>query len=61
MFDSLFSRRRRKFLTIKDEVSRQCPWVEVAHSIGGHRVVEILRRLKASTGLPRSRRGEDRK
>jgi putative transposase len=44
--------RRLKILTMVDDFSRHCPWIEVDTSICGARVVEILERLALEDGLP---------
>jgi putative transposase len=44
--------RKLKILTVVDDYSRHCPWIEVDSSITGARVVQILERLTEEHGLP---------
>lgn len=50
--DSLFSGRRFRVLTVVDDFSRECPALEVDHSIGGQRVTRVLDRIALTRGLP---------
>jgi putative transposase len=50
--DSLFSGRRFRVLTIVDDFSRECPALEVDHSLTGSRVTRVLERIALTRGLP---------
>jgi putative transposase len=50
--DSLVDGRRIRALTIVDLCTREAPWIEVATSIPGERVVRVLDRLAEAHGLP---------
>jgi putative transposase len=50
--DTLSSGRRFRALTVIDEYSRECPAIEVAHSIPAERVIQVLERLRETRGLP---------
>lgn len=50
--DMLTDGRRIRALTIVDLCTRECPWIEVATSIPGERVVRVLDRLGQVHGLP---------
>ena len=52
MSDELFDGRRIRLLTLVDNFTRESLAIEVAMSIGGHRVVEVLRRVAEERGLP---------
>lgn len=52
--DALFNGRPFRSLTIVDDHSRECPWIEVDHSIGGARVVRVLDRLGETWGTPKT-------
>lgn len=52
--DSLFDGRRFRVLTIVDNFSREYLGFEVAQSIKGAQVVDVLNRLKYTRGIPRS-------
>ena len=54
MSDELFDGRRIRLLTIVDNYSRESPAIEVDQRLGGHRVVEVLRRIGEERGLPRT-------
>jgi len=54
MADQLDNGRRFRVLTIVDNYSRECPLLEVDHSLTAHRVVVCLDRLKTERGLPRA-------
>lgn len=51
--DGLVDGRRIRALTIVDVCTREAPWIEVATSIPGDRVVRVLDRLAEVHGLPR--------
>jgi putative transposase len=50
--DSLFNGRRFRALTVVDNFSRECLWIEPGQSIKGMDVVAVLDHLKFSRGLP---------
>ena len=50
--DGLVDGRRFRILTIVDNVSRVSPAIEVATSLTGARVVEVLERLRRTVGTP---------
>ena len=50
--DSLYNGRRFRILTVVDDFSRECPVLEVDHSITGQRVTRVLDRLALTRGLP---------
>ena len=50
--DSLYNGRRFRTLTIVDDLSKECPVLEVDHSLTGQRVVRVLERLSLTRGLP---------
>ena len=50
--DSLWNGRRFRVLTIVDDLTRECPALEVDHSLPGLRVTRVLNRLAATRGLP---------
>ena len=52
--DSLVTSRRIRALTIVDNFSRECLAIEVAPSIKGEQVVEVLERVRARRGAPKS-------
>jgi putative transposase len=52
MSDALHSGRRFRVFTIVDNFSRVSPALEVDFSLTGHRVAEVLDRLKKTCGLP---------
>jgi putative transposase len=51
--DGLADGRRIRALTIVDLCTREAPWIEVATSIPGDRVVRVLDRLAESYGIPK--------
>lgn len=51
--DSLWNGRRFRVLTIVDDLTRECPALEVDHSLPGLRVIRVLDRLAATRGLPK--------
>jgi putative transposase len=50
--DSLYNGRRFRVLTVVDDLSRECPVLEVDHSLTGQRVTRILDRVSMVRGLP---------
>lgn len=50
--DSLFNGRRFRVLTIVDDFTRECPALEVDHSLPGLRVTRVLERIALTRGLP---------
>jgi putative transposase len=52
MHDALFHGRAFRTLNVVDDHSRECPAIEVDHSIPGERVVRVLERLAETHGLP---------
>lgn len=50
--DSLWNGRRFRVLTIVDDLTRECPALEVDHSLPGLRVTRVLDRLAETRGLP---------
>jgi putative transposase len=52
MRDTLASGRPFRTLNIVDDYSRECPAIEVDHSLPGLRVVRVLERLALTRGLP---------
>jgi putative transposase len=54
MSDELFDGRRIRLLTIVDNFTRESPAIEVAASIGGHRVVEVLEQAAMQRRLPKT-------
>jgi putative transposase len=50
--DNLWNGRRFRVLTIVDDLTRECPALEVDHSLPGLRVTRVLDRLAATRGLP---------
>lgn len=54
MTDSLFDGRRFRVLTLVDNFSRECLAIEVGQHIRGEDVVNVLNRVKADRGLPRT-------
>jgi putative transposase len=52
--DALADGRPFRCFTIVDDFTRECPAIEVSHSLPGLRVIQILERLAAERGLPRS-------
>jgi len=50
--DSLYSSRRFRVLTLVDNFSRECPVLEVDHSLTGKRVTRVLDRIAMTRGLP---------
>jgi len=52
--DRLSSGQQIRLLTLVDNFSRVSPTIEVAFSLTGRRVVEVLERLKGTCGLPKA-------
>ena len=52
--DALADGRPFRCLTMVDDFTRECPAIEVAHSLPAWRVIHVLERLAAERGLPRS-------
>ena len=50
--DNLADGRSIRVLTVIDEFTRECMTMEVDTSMGADRVIEVLKRLKSSIGLP---------
>lgn len=50
--DSLWNGRRLRVLTIVDDLTKECPALEVDHSLPGQRVARVLDRLAQTRGLP---------
>ncbi|WP_407920188.1 IS3 family transposase [Geobacter pickeringii] len=51
--DSLWNGRRFRVLTIVDDLTKECPALEVDHSLPGLRVTRVLDRLASTRGLPK--------
>ena len=52
--DALADGRPFRCLTIIDDFTRECPALEVGHSLTAWRVIDVLERLATQRGLPRS-------
>ena len=52
--DALASGRGFRCFTLVDDFTRECPAIEVAHSLPAWRVIAVLDRVAAERGLPRS-------
>lgn len=52
--DCVADKRKIRCLTIVDDFSRECPVIEVDTSLPGLRVANVLNRLAAKRGLPKS-------
>jgi putative transposase len=50
--DNLYSGRRFRVLTVVDDLSKECPVLEVDHSLTGKRVARVLDRIAMTRGLP---------
>ena len=50
--DSLFNGRRLRILTVVDDFSKECPVLEVYHSLTGKRATRVLERVALTRGLP---------
>ena len=52
--DALFDGRPFRCFTLVDDFTRECPALEVAHSLPAWRVIHALERVAAERGLPKS-------
>ncbi len=52
--DALADGRPVRCFTLVDDFTRECPAIEVANSLAALRVIQVLERLAAERGLPRS-------
>jgi putative transposase len=52
--DALADGRPFRCFTLVDDFTRECPVIEVAHSLPARRVIHALERVAAERGLPRS-------
>lgn len=52
--DALFDGRTFRCFTLVDDFTRECPVLEVAHSLPAWRVIHALERVAAERGLPKS-------
>lgn len=52
--DALFDGRPFRCFTLVDDFTRECPAIEVGHSLPAWRVIHVLERVAAERGLPRS-------
>jgi putative transposase len=52
--DALFDGRGFRCFTLVDDFTRECPVIEVAHSLPAWRVIHALERVAAERGLPSS-------
>ena len=59
MTDALSSGRRFRTLNIVDDYTRECLAIEVDTSLGGTRVVRVLKELQRGRGLPRQIRSDN--
>ena len=50
--DSLYNGRRLRILTVVDDLSKECPVLEVDHSLTGIRITRVLERIALTRGLP---------
>jgi putative transposase len=50
--DSLYNGRRLRVLTVVDDLSKECPVLEVDHSLTGQRITRVLERVALIRGLP---------
>ena len=50
--DSLYNGRRLRILTVVDDLSKECPVLEVDHSLTGVRITRVLERIALTRGLP---------
>lgn len=51
--DTTYNGSRFRMLNIIDDCTRECLAIEVATSLGGRQVIEVLERLKTTRGLPK--------
>ena len=54
MSDELFNGERIRLLTLVDNFTRESLAIEVGRHLGGHRVVEVLRRVCQARSLPKT-------
>jgi putative transposase len=52
--DALADGRAFRCFTIVDDMTRECPAIEVAHSLPALRIIQVLEWLALTRGLPRS-------
>lgn len=52
--DALFDGRPFRCFTLVDDFTRECPAIEVAHSLPAWRVIHVLERVAGERGLPTS-------
>ena len=52
--DALFDGRPFRCFTLVDDFTRECPAIEVAHSLPAWRVIHVLERIAVDRGLPKS-------
>jgi putative transposase len=52
--DALFDGRPFRCFTLVDDFTRECPAIDVGHSLPAWRVIHVLERVAAERGLPRS-------
>ena len=52
--DALADGRSFRCFTLVDDFTRECPAIEVAHSLPAWRVIHVLERVAAERGLPKS-------
>lgn len=57
--DTCFGGRKLKMLTVVDEFTRECLWIEVSTSLPSSRVVEVLERVLAERGSPEYLRSDN--
>lgn len=50
--DALFNGRRFRALTVVDNFSRECLWIEADRQLRGEQVADVLEHLKATRGVP---------
>ncbi len=49
--DNLFDGRKIRFLTIVNNISRQCLTIQISHSLKGKNVVAVMTRLHEKLGV----------
>ena len=52
--DALADGRQFRCFNIVDDMTRECPAIEVAHSLPALRIIQVLDRLARTRGLPKS-------
>jgi putative transposase len=52
--DALFDGRPFRCFTLVDDFTRECPAIEVAHSLPAWRVIHVFERIAVERGLPKS-------